>query len=380
MTESLFSRLTRRLLSRPPTPARLNLALQGGGAHGAFTWGVLDALLERGHFDLATVSGASAGAMNAVVLAHGLAQSSDPDAARDHAREALHTFWMTVGSSMPYPWVTRGSGDDTRLSPFGQWALKWTQWLSPSQLNPLGANPLRDTLVEQVDFDRLRRAAPIRLMISTTHANSGQLHLFTEREINVDVVLASACLPMIQQAVMLEGEPHWDGGYSANPPLLPLVFDPASAADTLLVPLAPMAWSHTPTTVPEIRERLTELAFNGRFLGELRMLAQWQSDIRWPARGHHERMIAGARWHLVDGAAALASLRGETRLIAHAPFLEHLRDLGRSHALTWIDQHGDKVGQRSSVDLIERLDRRPAAAPPEAAPQGHVSMRPQGDA
>jgi NTE family protein len=157
---------------------------------------------------------------------------------------------------------------------------------------------------------------------------------------------------------MLDGEPHWDGGYSANPPILPLVFDDASAADTLLVPLVPMRWTETPTELPQIRQRLAELTFNSRFLAELGTLAQWQDDLRWPRRGRHERMLARAHWHIVDGASALEAMATETRLIAHAPFLEHLRDLGRERAKAWIADHAGAVGRRSSVDLLSLLGAR----------------------
>jgi NTE family protein len=358
MAQGFFERLRQRVLPASDAP-RLNLALQGGGAHGAFTWGVLDALLEDGRFRFATVSGASAGAMNAVVLAHGLAQglaqSGDASAAREHARDALRTFWSSVGATMPYEWLTEGSGDETRLNPLGRWVVKWTQTLSPRQANPLDINPLRDTLAELVDFDRLRAASPVRLLIATTHANSARLHLHTEREINIDVVLASACLPMVHHAVMLDGQPHWDGGYTANPPVLPLAFDPAAAADTLLVPLVPMCWTETPTTLPQIRQRLAELTFSGPFIAELQRLSRWQQELRWPHRGQKERLLARARWHVVDGVSALASLNVETRLIAHGPFLEHLFGLGRERAQSWLAEHGDAVGLRSTCSLRDLL-------------------------
>ena len=354
MVVGMLERLRQRVLPASTAP-RLNLALQGGGAHGAFTWGVLDALLEDGRFRFACVSGASAGAMNAVVLAHGLAQSEDPNEARERAREALRQFWSKVGATMPYEWLTEGSGDDTRLNPLGRWLVRWTQTMSPRQVNPLDINPLRDTLDELVDFERLRRASPVRLLIATTHANSGRLHVHGDRELSVDVVLASACLPMVHHSVMLDGEPHWDGGYTANPPVLPLVFDPASVADTLLVTLVPMCWTDTPTTLPEIRQRLAELTFSGPFIAELQRASSWQQDLRWPYRGPEERQLARARWHVVDGASALSSLRLETRLIAHGPFLEHLHGLGRERAQAWLAQHGDAVGLRSTCSLLELL-------------------------
>ena len=194
------------------TARPLSLALQGGGAHGAFTWGVLDALLEDGRFDLCGASGTSAGAMNAVVLAHGLLVGG-----RDGAREALSRFWSAVGGNASLLHVGAGASDG-RPSPMASLMLQWSGFLAPAQFNPMGYDPLRDIVEAQVDFERLRAEPGFDLFIAATHANTGRLRLFRTAEISADAVLASACLPALYQAVEIDGEPYWDGAFAANPP------------------------------------------------------------------------------------------------------------------------------------------------------------------
>ena len=336
-----------------PKPARLNLALQGGGAHGAFTWGVLDALLEQAPFSIAAASGASAGAMNAVALAHGLAVGG-----RDGARQSLETFWTAIGSQLPFDGWVVGEGDEIGLHPGVRLWMQWAQGLTPEQLNPLDLNPLRNILQKQIDFERLRRPDALPLHIATTHANSGQLRLFGNDSLDCDVVLASGCLPMIHRAVLIDGEPHWDGAYSANPALHPLLFDRRAAADTLLVLLAPLAWMQAPQGTAEIRERALAIAFNNTLLRELGLLAQLQpqarSSLLWRA-GPIERRLVRSRWHLIDAHPSLAALSSETRMIAHLPFLLRLRDAGRAQAIEWLAGAGRDVGRQSSVDLLSRF-------------------------
>jgi NTE family protein len=327
----------------------LNLALQGGGAHGAFTWGVLDALLEHGGFDIAAVSGASAGSMNAIALAQGL-MAGGPQGARD----ALARFWRAVGTHLPFEWLTVGHDDTLALAPAARLAMQWTQQLfAPPQFNPLDLNPLRSILQEQIDFDGLRRHGRSPLYIATTHANSGRLRLFEREELSVDVLLASACLPTLHHTVFIEGEPYWDGGYAANPALFPLLWNRGSAHDTLMVLLVPLAYTRTPRTAAEIRERAVDIAFNSTFLREVRTLCDAQAQVRgtWLPLGRMERRVALARWHLIDGQSTLSALHAETRMIAHLPFLERLRDAGRVQAQRWLEAHAAQVGRQSSVDL-----------------------------
>jgi NTE family protein len=342
-----------------PRPVPLALALQGGGAHGAYTWGVLDRLLEAGRYDIAAASGTSAGAMNAVALAHGLLQGG-----AEGARAALQAFWTAVGTRVPFDLFTTGSAERPGLAPAARAFLHWTQLLSPYQFNPLGLNPLREVLAEQIDFERLRAASPVQLFIAATHANSGRLRLFGTGELSADALLASACLPTLHHAVVIDGEPYWDGGYSANPALFPLVR--CGVPDLLIVSLAPMLHATVPVSADEIRARALEFAFNASFLREARLLGEASAEARaswWPG-GALERRLRRLRPHLIDADEALAGLPGETRLIAHLPFLERLRDLGRERTQRWLDDAGAAVGRAGSADLAQWY------APPRGTPGG----------
>jgi NTE family protein len=344
----------------------LSLALQGGGAHGAYTWGVLDALLEAGAVRPVAASGASAGAINAVVLAQGLAEGAgQADGGAQAAREALSRFWTTLGEKAPLDWVTQwvvGPGQSAAegvpaLNPAAQVLMHWSQYLSPSQLNPLGLNPLRELLLQQIDFTRLRVASPLRLHIAATHALTGRLRLFTAEELSVEVVLASACLPTLQPAVMIEGEPYWDGGYSANPALFPLV-DEDEARDVLIVMLSALRHPALPTAAAAIRERAVEIAFNASFQREARLLGEAGARARrrpWPwwCGGSLDRRLARLRWHLIDAQEDLAHLPSQTKLLPHLAFLQRLQQLGRARAQLWLAGPGLALGRSASVDLAE---------------------------
>ncbi|WP_233164306.1 patatin-like phospholipase family protein [Chromobacterium sp. ASV23] len=326
----------------------LSLALQGGGAHGAFTWGVLDALLEAGVYRFDGLSGASAGAMNAVAVAHGLSGGGP-----DEAREALSAFWTQVGESLPEE-MTRPLplGPDSKAPPGLRMAWHLTQWFSPYQLNPLDYNPLRAIIESLFDFERIRRASPVQLFVAATHANSGHLKLFRNADICVDALLASACLPSLQQAVVIDGEAYWDGGFAANPAVFPL-FKFCRSDDILLVLLAPMCHGDTPRTADEIQRRAATLGFNSAFLREMRLFALLQEMADSPRlwRGWLERRLKAARFHLIEAQDLLSGMDASSRALTYGPFLAGLRDEGRQAALAWMDQHGGKVGRRSSVDI-----------------------------
>lgn len=332
---------------RPPP---LSLALQGGGAHGAFTWGVLDALLERG-IDVAAFSGASAGAMNAVVCAHGLAVGG-----ADGARAALESFWRAVAQRMPPLWHL--PGDPPRLAPAGRALLAWARWLSPAQLNPMRVDPLRELLDAQVDFERLRSTPGPALFVAATEAQTGRLALFRRRELTADALMASACLPTIAHPVVIDGRALWDGAFSANPPLWPLVRE-VDAADLLLVTLAPLAPTALPGDAPGIAARILDIGFAAPFLREARWLAEAQADARegpwawWP--GALARRLARLRWHLIDADDALGDLPGETRLLPEWEFLQRLRDQGRDCTQRWWAEHSPAVGRASSIDALRRF-------------------------
>jgi NTE family protein len=322
----------------------LSLALQGGGAHGAFTWGVLDTLLELG-VPVGALSGASAGAMNAVVFAHGLASGG-----ADAARAALESFWRAIAERMPPLWHV--PGDPPRLTGVGQAWLAWSRWLAPSQLNPLDVNPLREVLAQQVDFARLRESGGPALFVSATDVAHGRLRLLRRREMTLDALLASACLPQIAHPVLLDGRAHWDGAFSANPALFPLVRE-VPCDDLLIVTLGTLRDQPLPSSAAEIAARTLEIGFNAAFLREARWLAELADagrglTGRW--RGGIERRLARLRWHLIDADDAAGVLPRDTRLMPERDFLLRLRDRGRDAALQW--WRSGSFGRRSSVDLL----------------------------
>jgi NTE family protein len=329
------------------SPSRcLNLALQGGGAHGAFTWGVLDALLEDPGIGFDGLSGSSAGAMNAVVLADGWIKGG-----RDGARQGLADFWAEIGKQMPAA-ATRGEGEAMGLSSAGKLLASWAGYFSPAQLNPFDLNPLRDLLNRQIDFARLRTSCPFKLFIGTTQANTGKLRLFRETELTVEVMLASACLPKIHHAVQIDGEPYWDGGYSANPAVFPLFYD-CDSRDVLLVLLSPLKYDTTPRTVEEIEARIAELAFSANLTREMRMFAQAIefSTPRFLAWGRLERRLQSMRFHMIDSSQLATLQRTDTKMLAHAPFLEMLRGQGHERASQWLTEHAAALGRASTLDI-----------------------------
>jgi len=327
------------------SPRPISLALQGGGAHGAFTWGALDAVLEHTGHPIVAISGASAGAVNAVLVAHGLLT-----AGRDGARDALSRFWQALGLAVPWDAFGLVAGDGERFSPAARLLMRWAQTLAPGRTNPLRIDPLRELLDQHVDFERLRHRDAPRLYVAATHANSGRLRVFTNPELTLDAVLASACLPALQAAVVIDGEPYWDGGYSANPALFPLVRE--HGGDVMLVLLSPWQWNDTPASADEVRLRTAEIAFNAAFLREMHWLAEATQFARrawWP--GPLERRLRRMRWHLIDGHDALSSLPADSKVIAHPQSLTRLRDAGHARAMQWIEQHARMVGRRDSFDL-----------------------------
>jgi NTE family protein len=336
------------MIFRPPTvDRRVSLALQGGGAHGAFTWGVLDRLLEDGRLDFDGVSGTSAGAMNAVVLAHGLLQDG-----REGGREALAKFWGAVASSAPFDLSIGADLENGGSAPGVRMLMYWARQFSPQELNPFDINPLRGIVNAQIDFERLRAASPLKLFIAATNANTGRLRLFGTREVTAQALLASACLPSIHHTIEIDGEPYWDGAYSANPAVYPLLYD-CAATNVLLVLLSPMLHGETPRTAEEIRSRSLDLAFNATFLREMRAIArarEYASRSMLPL-GRLERRLKRVHFHLIEAEELLSQLAAETRLTTSLSFLEMLRDQGREHAGAWLSRHFSKLGKRSSINV-----------------------------
>jgi NTE family protein len=331
----------------------VDLALQGGGAHGAFTWGVLDRLLEEPWLKIDGISGTSAGAMNAAVLADGYAQGG-----AEGARAALGRYWRAVSEAARFSPFQRTPLD--RIA--GRWTLDnsplfvamdvMSRLFSPYDLNPRGTNPLRGILEKLIDFERLKQA-PIKLFVSATNVRTGRVRVFRNAEITPDVLLASACLPTLFQAVEIDGEPYWDGGYSGNPTLTPLIRD-CDSMDTILVPINPIERPGTPISARDILNRLNEISFNAVALKELRMMALLR-QVANPGDGE------GARWaqmrvHLVRN-DIMATLGYSSKLNAEWDFLSMLHGEGRKTADEFLKTDGQSIGVRSTANLDSLLDQ-----------------------
>jgi NTE family protein len=325
----------------------VDLALQGGGSHGAFTWGVLDRLLEEPWLQIAGISGTSAGAMNAAVLADGWTAGG-----ADGAREALDKYWRRVSRAAAFSPFQRSPLD--RL--MGRWSLDtspaylfadlMSRVLSPYDLNPFGYNPLREILAESIDFERLA-GAPIKLFVTATRVRTGRGRIFRNAEITADVLLASACLPTMFRAIEIEGEAYWDGGYAGNPTITPLVRE-TDAQDTIVVQINPTERLEEPRTAADILNRLNEISFNSPLAKELRMIALLR-QVADPGTGE------GARWarmktHRIKS-DMLATFAASSKLNAEWDFVSKLRDEGRRAAGDFLDAHGDDLGERSTADL-----------------------------
>ncbi|SFN73765.1 NTE family protein [Formivibrio citricus] len=328
------------------TTYTLSLALQGGGSHGAFTWGVLDRLLEE---DIAidAVSGASAGALNAAVLASGYAHGK-----HEGARQALRSFWEAVATSLPQPPLNLGFGTSEQPGATMQSLLMLSRFFSPSEFNPFDLNPLREILKNQIDVARLQADTAIRLFIATTRANTGTLRLFRNKQITLDVLLASACLPTLHHTVTIDGEPYWDGGLTANPPIFPLVHL-AKANDIMVVMLNPCRWPDTPQTAAEIGQRLSEISFGAAFHTELQglMLAKRTAHRSLFGIGQLERRLRELHLHLIDAQSFTSQLPTLSKLNTHLGFIEDLHQAGRERASAWLKENGSRLGRESTFRL-----------------------------
>ena len=324
-------------------------ALQGGGSHGAYTWGVLDRLLQEPQLEFEALSGASAGAINAAVLASGYIEGG-----RDGARAALRRFWEAVGEKMSV------AGGAALSDPAAQAYLSLTRYFSPSQLNPLNVNPLRDVLAEQIDFERLRAASRIKLFISTTRVRDGSLRLFTQDDVTLDALLASACLPSIHHTVEIDGEPYWDGALTANPPISTLVYQ-CRARDILVVILDPAREAAAPTSAEAIGERLKQLNFSSSLSTELHSIALATAHAR-RARfsfGALEWRLRRLNLQVMEPANELVNLDPHTRFNVDMKFLNGLCELGRRAAEGWI---GSSAGDAAPTRELGGELAAPASA------------------
>ncbi|MBO6892071.1 MAG: patatin-like phospholipase family protein [Roseibium sp.] len=327
-------------------PVKVDIALQGGGSHGAFTWGVLDRLLDEDWLIIEGVSGTSAGAMNAVALTQGLCEGGPT-----RAKALLKDYWNAVSDSSKYSPIRRSVMDKL----LGRWTLDYSpsyfasqmfgRMLSPYQFNPMDINPLREIVAESFDFDLINREDAPRLFLCATNVRTGRPKIFRQPDITCDAVMASACLPTLFKAVEIDGEAYWDGGYMGNPPLFPLI-DETEARDIILVQINPFERPGIPTTPAEIENRLNEITFNGSLIKELRSVGFLYEVI------HHEGLdrsaYRDAHLHMIGSESELARFGASSKLNAEHVFLDKLYELGQQTAETWLTQHGDKVGRESS--------------------------------
>ena len=341
-----------------PAPAaaarpRVSLALQGGGAHGAFTWGVLDRLLEDGRVEIEGICGTSAGAMNGVALAYGLARGGPAE-----ARAVLRRFWRAVADRARYsPFqptlldraLSVGNMD---FSPGWQFYDAMSRMVSPYLANPTNYNPLAEVLDELIDFAWLREHYSIQLFVCATNVKSGKIHVFSGDEISAKAVMASACLPFLYQAVEINGNYFWDGGFMGNPPLFPLIYHTESE-DIIIVQVNPIEIDEVPTSATAIIDRMNELSFNSALVREMRAIAFVQKLVE-QNRVDRDRYKA-VKIHAIEAEAAMRKLGYSSKLNATERFLEWLFELGRERAAQFLEAHLDKIGRESSADIAGKF-------------------------
>lgn len=328
---------------------RIDIALQGGGAHGAFTWGVLDRILDEEQLEIDGISGTSAGAMNAVVLADGYSCGGG----RSGAKNALHRFWKEVSDAARFSPVQRTPLD--RM--LGRWTLDTSpayqffgllsSVVSPYELNPFDINPLRDILARLVNFDRVRKCKALQLFISATNVRTGRARIFRRDELSVDAVMASACLPQMFRAVEIDGEAYWDGGYMGNPALFPLI-DETDAHDLVIVQINPVTRDELPRTAPEITNRLNEITFNASLIKEVTSILLLKQLID---EEHVNRVrYTDMRLHRISAEAELLQLSVSSKLNAEWEFMQYLHNIGYRTADAWLASNLEKVGNETTLD------------------------------
>ncbi len=352
--QSMFrSACTTEQLAARGTRKAINLALQGGGVHGAFAWGVLDRLLEDDRLALDAISATSAGAMNAVVMAWGVSQGG-----REGGRAKLAEFWHKVSKTgemwnpvrpdVLAPWLKDATWPFD-LSPAYLLFQAVTHTFSPYQLNPLDLNPLRDVLHDVVDFEHLQRCPfATRLFLCATNVRSGKIRVFQNGEITADAVLASACLPYIFKAVEIDGEHYWDGGFMGNPAIFPLIYEGASR-DVLIVHINPLVQDRLPTSAPEIFDRMNEISFNSSLMREMRAIAFVSRLVEEEKldTNRYQRMLI----HAISDDDEMRKHGAWSKLNPDWTFISRLFETGRAAGGRWLDAHVGDVGTRSSVDI-----------------------------
>ncbi|MCG7600157.1 patatin-like phospholipase family protein [Halomonas sp. McH1-25] len=333
-----------------PQTKAIDLALQGGGSHGAFTWGVLDYLLESSLVEIEAISGTSAGAMNAVAMADGLMRDG-----KAGARRSLHAFWQGVSRAAMLSPIRRTPLDIW----MGDWSLDHSpgylafdllsRVVSPYQYNPLDINPLRDILDAQIDFERVHACRQLQLYVCATNVRTGKQRVFRNAEVTRDALLASACLPLIYQSIEIDGEHYWDGGYMGNPTLFPLL-EECDARDIVIIQTNPICRDQVPSTAAEILNRLNEITFNASLIKEIRTVAMLKRLIE-----DHDLDIGRYRDALFHRIAehAFEHLPASSKFNGEWSFLRELHDRGRHAAQEWLEANYDALGERSTLDIDE---------------------------
>jgi len=341
---------------QPHHEKTVNLALQGGGAHGAFTWGVLDKIFEDDRIWVTAISGTSAGAMNAVVAAQGMYEGGSAG-----ARRALERFWRRI--------CALGQASPIKRSPFdaavGKWNLDHSPaylWLdllsrlaSPYDLNPFGINPLRDMLDDVIDFDKVRGCHDMGVFLSATNVETGRARVFRLPEITADVVMASACLPFLFHAVEIDGQHFWDGGYVGNPVLFPF-YEESPCSDIVIIQINPIYRAGVPRSARDILDRVNEITFNSALMKELRAF-----DFVTDLLEHHEIPEENRRAmhiHMIEARKRMRPLGASSKMNTEWAFLRHLFEIGRDAAACWLDAHYDDLGRRSSLDVAAMFGRQ----------------------
>ena len=331
----------------------INLALQGGGSHGAFTWGVLDYLMEDGRINVQGISGTSAGAMNAVVFTQGFMEGG-----AEGARQSLEHFWRKISNLAMFSPLKRSplgilTGNwDISGSPAYVMMDYMSRITSPYELNPFKFNPLRELVESTIDFEKIRTCRDIELFIAATNVRSGKIKVFEGNELTADMILASACLPTIYQAVEVDGIPYWDGGFSGNPPLFPL-FQTTESQDIVIVQVNPIERLEVPKTAREIQNRINEISFNSSLLRELRSIEfvhRLLEENKLDA-DHYANILV----HRIEATEQINPLSASSKMISEWSFLTHLRDIGREAAKKFLDEHYDNIGVESSLDLEHEI-------------------------
>jgi NTE family protein len=324
----------------------LNLALQGGGSHGAFTWGVLDRLLEEERLSFEGITATSAGAVNAVVLADGLAAGG-----REGARDALRIYWQKASEMLARgifrpSLIDKANSDFGLEHSFGFWFLKMTYLSSPYEMNPFNHNPFKDLLAEAINFERVREQTDLKLFLCATDVQTAKVKIFAGKELRVEHLLASTCLPLLMQSVEVDGEYYWDGSYAGNPAIYPLVYN-CDSRDILVVHITPAERPGVPNSSPAIMNRMQEISFNTSLIREMRMVASYNKLIE-QGRMHGGKLMLV---HVIEAEEFIREFSWTSRLNADWDFLRHLHNKGRERADRWLEANFDRLGIESTVDL-----------------------------